>query len=119
MKYGTGMFISSGSARLSRRTQQEDRRKERVRVEVGGRRFRPIRFYAITTGKMKWQGEWAYVNIVQEVTETRVKEEQLKAEAYQDMLTRDWQPFLSERKSRRDFARQGSRFRSATVTWIT
>ena len=45
------------------------------------------RFYKITTGKMKWQGEWAYVHIVQEVTETRAKEEQLKAEAYQDMLT--------------------------------
>ena len=45
------------------------------------------RFYKITTGKMKWQGEWAYVHIVQEVTETRVKEEQLKAEAYLDMLT--------------------------------
>ncbi len=45
------------------------------------------RFYKITTGKMKWQGEWAYVHIVQEVTETRAKEEQLKAEAYLDMLT--------------------------------
>ncbi len=45
------------------------------------------RFYKITTGKMKWQGEWAYVHIVREVTETRVKEEQLKAEAYLDMLT--------------------------------
>ena len=45
------------------------------------------RFYRITTGKMKWQGEWAYVHIVREVTETRAKEEKLKAEAYQDMLT--------------------------------
>ena len=45
------------------------------------------RFYKITTGKMKWQGEWSYVHIVQEVTEVRAKEEQLRAEAYQDMLT--------------------------------
>ena len=29
------------------------------------------RFYKITTGKMKWQGEWSYVHIVQEVTEVR------------------------------------------------
>lgn len=45
------------------------------------------RFYKITTGKMKWQGEWSYVHIIQEVTEARAKEEQLRAEAYQDMLT--------------------------------
>ncbi len=67
-------------------------------MEVGGRRFHPqilCHYY----GKMKWQGEWAYVNIVQEVTETRVKEEQLKAEAYQDMLTRIGNRFYLKEKA--------------------
>lgn len=70
---------------------ENDRRKNRRHKELYEWKWEAEdtdhRFYKITTGKMKWQGEWAYVHIVQEVTETRAKEEQLKAEAYQDMLT--------------------------------
>ena len=59
---------------------------------------------------MKWQGEWAYVNIVQEVTETRVKEEQLKAEAYQDMLTRIGNRFYLKEKAEEILQDRGADF---------
>ena len=72
---------------IEQKTQKNNRRKELYEWKWEAEDS-DHRFYAITTGKMKWQGEWAYVNIVQEVTEARVKEEQLRAEAYQDMLTR-------------------------------
>lgn len=70
-------------SQIEQKTQKNNRRKELYEWKWEAEDS-DHRFYAITTGKMKWQGEWAYVNIVQEVTETRVKEEQLKAEAYQE-----------------------------------
>lgn len=85
-------------SQIGQKKQQEDRRKERYEWKWEAEDS-THRFYAITTGKMKWQGEWAYVNIVQEVTETRVKEEQLKAEAYQDMLTRIGNRFYLKEKA--------------------
>ena len=85
-------------SQIVQKKQQEDRRKERYEWKWEAEDS-THRFYAITTGKMKWQGEWAYVNIVQEVTETRVKEEQLKAEAYQDMLTRIGNRFYLKEKA--------------------
>lgn len=57
------------------------------------------RFYRITTGMMKWQGRKAYTHIIQEVTETRRREEQLKVEAHHDKLTGGGNRF-SSRKSR-------------------
>lgn len=71
---------------IEERKQHNDRRKELYEWKWEAEDAEH-RFYSITTGKMKWQGEWAYVHIVQEITETKAKEEQLKAEAYRDMLT--------------------------------
>ena len=85
-------------SQIEQRTQKNNRRKELYEWKWEAEDS-DHRFYAITTGKMKWQGEWAYVNIVQEVTETRVKEEQLKAEAYQDMLTRIGNRFYLKEKA--------------------
>lgn len=83
---------------IEQKTQKNNRRKELYEWKWEAEDS-DHRFYAITTGKMKWQGEWAYVNIVQEVTEARVKEEQLKAEAYQDMLTRIGNRFYLKEKA--------------------
>ena len=55
-------------SQIGQKKQQEDRRKERYEWKWEAEDS-THRFYAITTGKMKWQGEWAYVNIVQEVTD--------------------------------------------------
>ena len=85
-------------SQIVQKKQQEDRRKERYEWKWEAEDS-THRFYAITTGKMKWQGEWAYVTIVQEVTEARVKEEQLRAEAYQDMLTRIGNRFYLKEKA--------------------
>ena len=85
-------------SQIEQKTQKNNRRKELYEWKWEAEDS-DHRFYAITTGKMKWQGEWAYVNIVQEVTETRVKEEQLKAEAYQDMLTRIGNRFYLKEKA--------------------
>ena len=83
---------------IEQKTQKNNRRKELYEWKWEAEDS-DHRFYAITTGKMKWQGEWAYVNIVQEVTEARVKEEQLRAEAYQDMLTRIGNRFYLKEKA--------------------
>lgn len=57
------------------------------------------RFYHITTGMMKWQGQKAYTHIIQEVTETRRREEQLKVEAHQDKLTGIGNRFFFQEKA--------------------
>lgn len=46
------------------------------------------RFYKVTSGRMKWQGENAYTHIIHEITAEKKREEQLEAEAHQDTLTR-------------------------------
>lgn len=45
------------------------------------------RFYKITSGRMKWQGENAYTHIIHEITDEKKREELLEAEAHQDTLT--------------------------------
>ena len=57
---------------IEQKTQKNNRRKELYEWKWEAEDS-DHRFYAITTGKMKWQGEWAYVNIVQEVTEARLR----------------------------------------------
>ena len=46
------------------------------------------RFYKVTSGRMKWQGESAYTHIIHEITNEKKREKLLKAEAYQDKLTK-------------------------------
>lgn len=48
------------------------------------------RFYRITTGLMRWEGERAYVHIVREVTAEKSREARLETEAYHDTLTGIW-----------------------------
>lgn len=57
------------------------------------------RFYRITTGMMKWQGRKAYTHIIQEVTETRRREEQLKVDAHHDKLTGGGNRFFFQEKA--------------------
>lgn len=44
-------------------------------------------FYRIVTGYMEWQGQRAYAHIIREITNERVREQQLQTEANQDALT--------------------------------
>ena len=46
------------------------------------------RFYKVTSGRMKWQGESAYTHIIHEVTDEKKREELLETEAHQDTLTK-------------------------------
>ena len=48
---------------------------------------------------MKWQGRKAYTHIIQEVTETRRREEQLKVEAHHDKLTGVGNRFFFQEKA--------------------
>ena len=44
-------------------------------------------FYHINTGFMEWQGENAYVHLIMNITNQKMREEQLEQEAYEDALT--------------------------------
>lgn len=57
------------------------------------------RFYKVTSGRMKWQGESAYTHIIHEITNEKKREKLLKAEAYQDKLTKIGNRYFFQEKA--------------------
>ena len=57
------------------------------------------RFYKVTSGRMKWQGENAYTHIIHEITDEKKREELLEAEAHQDTLTKIGNRYFFQEKA--------------------